>query len=294
VPALVSLTPALAADRLREVAVGTNIDWSHARDGDARYRVGDVELGVQGRPDRDMPDLVTPVVTVRMPGRPPVEVEGSPTSPSFDHRVGVGRWDASRRYVLFQSFTGGAHCCNAIRLVLPEGDRLRVFDLGEWDGGPADELPTDRDGDGAIDFVFADNAFLYAFASYAESFAPPKVMNLVGGELVDVSARPGFRPLFEAAMTEARAGCVTPGGARFEGMSPNGACAAYVAAAARVGRFDEAWAEMLRSYDRDFQWDLPTGCRTPAVPCADGDVIRYADYPEALRRFLIEQGYIAD
>jgi hypothetical protein len=33
------------------------------------------------------------------------------------------------------------------------------------------------------------------------------------------------------------------------------------AAAARGGRFDEAWAEMLREYDRDDRSSLPEGCR---------------------------------
>ena len=106
-----------------------------------------------------------------------------------------------------------------------------MIDFGEWDGDYSDRMPSDLDGDGVIDFVFYDNAFLYAFASYAESGAPPLVMNVVDGDVVDVSDRPGFRYLFEDALREHRQYCLRP-----RDMSPNGACAAYAAAAARVGR----------------------------------------------------------
>jgi hypothetical protein len=74
----------------------------------------------------------------------------------------------------------------------------------------------------------------------------------------------------------------------------NGACAAYVAAAARVGRFQAAWAEMLHSYQRDSNWDLPTGCRVDDRNrgCPPADIIHYRNYPDALRHFLIRLHYI--
>ena len=91
-------------------------------------------------------------------------------------------------------------------------------------------------------------------------------------------------------MTEARRYC-RPRGER----SSNGACAAYVAAAARVGQFDAAWAQMLRSFDRNADWDYPPGCRVAVHPggeCPAASIIRYRDYPAALRAFLLRQGYI--
>lgn len=279
------------AQPAREVPVGTNIDWSHARDPErVRYRSGDVTLSVRAVTSGDDPDsrLARPVVTIQMQGFPPVEVEGSDTPASFDHRLAVGRWDAERPYVLFQTYTGGAHCCNQVYAVLPDGSRLRVVDLGEWDGGPSDTLPTDVDGDGRLDFVFSDNSFLYLFASYADSFAPPLILNIVDGRTEDVSDRPGFRPLFEQSMRESRAVCVDPR------RTPNGACAAYVASAARIGRFDEAWAEMLTHFDLNSTWELPAGCRQQRVAseCPEPARITFGDYPSALRYFLVSAGYI--
>ena len=71
-------------------------------------------------------------------------------------------------------------------------------------------------------------------------------------------------------------------------------CAAYVASAARLGRFDQAWSEMLRAYDRNSNWPLPGDCRVALVDyrCPEGQRTEYADYPEALRAFLVQQGYI--
>ncbi|MGZ8336007.1 MAG: hypothetical protein ACXWU1_05035 [Allosphingosinicella sp.] len=275
---------------VREVPIGTYVDWSDERDGSpARYRAGEVELTFEGRRDPESPDLVQALLTVALPGVAPVTVEGAMTPASFDHRAAVGRAPDRSLFVLFQSFSGGAHCCTEFTFLRPAGGRFEVTSLGEWDGGPLDALPTDFDGDGTIDFVFVDNAFLYAFASYAESSAPPKIFNVVDGARVDVSDRPGFRRLFEEAMQRDRQACLHP-----DGMSPNGACAAYVASAARVGRFDSAWAEMLRAYDRNFEWELPMGCRSLAVdkPCPEGDILRFDNYPDALRAFLVDLGYI--
>lgn len=288
--AICAAAPA-AAQSVRTVPVGTNIDWSYERDGPrARYRSGDVELAFTARREGDDPVMYVPLLTVRMPGSQPVTLEGELTSPTFEHRVTVGRWDSTRPYVLFQSFSGGAHCCTTFELVYPEDGRVRVVDLGEWDGGYWDELPTDRNGDGRLDFVFVDNSFYYAFASYAESWAPPTIRNVVAGDVVDVSTDPSFRPVYEEAMARARRGCVSPE----DGATPNGACPAYVASAARVGQFDPAWAEMLRSYDRSFDWDLPTGCKVEAGEqgCPEDQQVVYETYPDALRAFLIYLGYI--
>ena len=290
--AAVAAGPASGAPTVRAVAEGANIDWSFEHGPNpARYRVGDVTLTLRGRRDRASRDLIVPVLTVAMRGLAPAQTEGAATTASFEHRVTVGRWDAARPYVLFQSYSGGAHCCNEVHVVYPDGGRLRVVDLGEYDGDYLDTLPTDRNGDGRLDFVFADNSFLYAFASYAESWAPPQVINVIDGRAVDVSADPSLRPVYAAEMARERQACVYPE----DGLTPNGACAAYVASAARVGRFDTAWAEMLGAYDRHSDWTLPTGCRVALVDhqCPQGQAIEYGNYPVALRAFLIEQGYIA-
>ena len=256
---------------------GKTIDWSFDHDGSpARYQVGTVALTVRARREGKSEDMVTPLLTIRIPGYAPVQMEGNPLGPNYEHRIAVGRWDSKRPFVLFQSFTGGAHCCNAVQVAYPEKDRLRIVHLGEWDGDYLDEVPTDRNGDARVDFVFRDDSFLYTFTSYADSWSPPQIMNIDGGKAVDVSANPGFRPLFRKSMLEERRACLRLD-KEYADRDPNGACAAYVASAARIGQFDKAWAEMLKAYDRKSSWDLPYKKMT---------------YPQALRRFLVEHKYI--
>ncbi len=270
-----------------EAPFGPDIVWTAADPQPVSARSGPFTLAVRAQADPEDPLLVGPVLRVEMAGMAPVEiVGGKPGGRSMEHRVSVGRWDADRAFVYFQSYSGGAHCCNLIQMVLPEGGALRVIDLGAYDGEPVEYLPEDLDGDGALDFDFYDNRFLYAFASYAASIAPPRFLNVVDGRVVDVSARPGFRARFAEVMEEAREPCAAPDG--------NGACAAFVAAAARVGRFDEAWPEMLRVHDRTSDWGLVAGCRVTLVDslCPEGEEIRFENYPAALRHFLVETGYI--
>ena len=269
--------PSGAAPRVRPFPLGKTINWSLDHDGSpARYQVGTVALTLLARHEGKSRDMVTPLLTIRIPGYAPVQMKGSSLGPSYEHRFAVGPWDSKRPFVLFQSFTGGAHCCNAVQVAYPDKNQLRLGRLGEWDGDYLDDLPVDRNGDGRLDFIFRDDSFLYTFTSYADSWSPPQVMNIVAGRPVDVSADPGFRPLFHTAMLEERNACLGLD-KDFADRNPNGACAAYVASAARVGQFDTAWAEMLKAYDRKSHWDLP---------------YKGTSYPQALRRFLIEHKYI--
>lgn len=73
----------------------------------------------------------------------------------------------------------------------------------------------------------------------------------------------------------------------------NGFLAAYVANKALVGEFGEGWQRMMKHYDRESDWGLTRceagyddggNCQAPEVS--------YKNYPQALRAFLIETGYI--
>lgn len=288
---LKSLATALAALALAQAAadrplpMGSMADWS-GQEGEVSYRSGDVRLSLRGEVDAQWEDAIVAVLTVEMPGHAALRVSGSGSSRTFPHRVAVGQWDASRPYVLFQSFTGGAHCCNIVQVVLPEKGRLTALQIGTFDGDYLDELPRDLDGDGVPDFRFVDNSFLYRFAPYASSYGPPRIITIVDGKATDVSARPAFRDIFEQEMRDSRSSCVDE--------HSNAACAVYVASAARIGRFGEAWREMLASYDRESRWGLEESCRVALADgsCPAGQQIRYADFPGALRAFLLEQGYI--
>jgi hypothetical protein len=273
-------------------ALGTQVIWSFEKNPrPVQYRFGDVTLSVKPYKEAPGEESVAPEVTISAPGRAPVTMRGVEIWPSSGHHIGVGRLDrAGNLFVELQSFTGGAHCCNEIKVAVIEPQQIRVVELGMWDGSPGD-MPRDVDGDGTIDWVQADDSFLYSFASYAESAAPPQIINIVNGKPQDVSARASFRPVFQRALNRTRPHCLT----RRRADSNNSACATYVAAAARIGQFDAAWARASRAYNDKQQWDYPTGCRVtpdPETGCPDSATISYGGFLPSLRAFLAEQGYI--
>ncbi|MEA3014364.1 MAG: hypothetical protein QOD42_2909 [Sphingomonadales bacterium] len=257
------------------------LPWTYrAQPRPLRYRSGDLLITIAARPARDGYGWIVPQVTVSrlrpvMQGpQPPTWVltfRSFPTSPIYEHGLSVGRLDAAgHRFVMWQAYTGGAHCCFDIQLILPDEPERGVISLGNFDMEMMTDIPADVDGDGRTDFVPRDNDFLYAFASFAGSFAPPQIWNVEGGRAVNVSAAPRYRALFVEAMAETRPICLEREGER------NGACAAFIAAAARIGETDRAWAEMLAAYDRD----------------GDGD--ERGPFPARLRAFLVAHGYLRE
>lgn len=190
----------------------------------------------------------------------------------------------SDRQVLFSSFSGGAHCCTSLTLLEIKDGAWRATDLGQRDGDAA-QLPRDLDGDGVKEFVFVDQSFLYTFDSYAGSWGPPVVVSVADGRVRDVSAQARFKSMYQSELAEMRDAC---------GERANGACAAYVATAARVGQLDQAWAFMLRSYDQSSDWIYPSACRVrTAAECPAEAELKFASFPESLQWFLGEQGYTA-
>ena len=284
---LVSLTaaPTPAAAQAKAVVVGRTLEWPEAPRSQV-YRLGDLALEMRNIVDPTDPSILHRSLVLRNPGASPLTIEGD--DGAYAPTVMVVRDPSGVPIILFQTYSGGAHCCTTVHAIdtLPEGFQSILIHSG--DGGPLEEAPTDVDGDGELDFVFYDNAFLYRFASYADSFAPPTIFNIQQGEAVDVSARPGFRALFETSFAEAHARCLDPGD-----QARNGACAAFVASAARLGRFEQAWAEMSGAYDRTSDWGLEV-CRVPMPDgeCPSGERA-IGSFPEVLRSFLVEQEYIA-
>lgn len=198
----------------------------------------------------------------------------------------VVKLDASQpdHQVLFSSFSGGAHCCTSLTMLELKDGAWRATHFGQWDGDvPA--VPTDLDGDGIKEFTFVDQAFLYAFESYAGSWAPTVIKTVRDGRVVDVSDEARFRSIYRRELPQMREAC---------GQRANGACAAFVATSARVGEIDQAWSYMLSSYDQYSDWSLPTACRVrTADSCPAAAEYAFETYPEALQWFLGELGYIA-
>lgn len=263
---------------------GTIVDWDDEKSPRATYAGGGYLLELSGRQHDETRD---PVMRISGRGVKPLTHVGEGGFSVATLRFGVGKIDPEARGngVLFMDFSGGAHCCTHVVLLEQLQGRWRTVDLDTWDGEGVNAFPEDEDGDGRPDLLFYDNAFLYAFASYAESWAPHLIRNVVGGKVVDVSKSGPFRKVYEAQRQEMRGDC---------GKHNNGACAAYVAVAARLGRVDEAWRFMLKNYDRQKTWALPTACRRPKGKgdCPKDAEVTFATYPEALRWFLGEHGYM--
>lgn len=277
---------ALAALLTTPVFAAPMTNWS-AKDNGSPKTYAAQGLSVTLTAGKDKDGDAVPQITVQAPGVPQFKADGTsgfdPPTASF----GVGRFDPKSPgpQVLFTSFTGGAHCCNDIVLIERASKGWRSVDLGEWDGDGPENIPADVDGDGSADFVFVDNAFLYTFDSYAGSWAPPVVLNVIDGKVVDVSTDPRFRKVFADDMAQAQKLCA---------QKQNGACAGYVADGARVEQFDAAWKFMLAHYDAKQDWDLPTRCNGTMGDdgTCKGQELKPKDYPQALRWFLEDHNYI--
>lgn len=267
------------------IVAGQELEWSAERYPDEVVRrTGPMTIRI-GRMTED--DMIAPVVTVSY-GASSATMTGELVPADYVHRIGVFRnVPGGPPAVMLQSFSGGAHCCNHVQMVEAVGNRLRTVDLGSFDGDRMD-LPDDISGEGVADFVVPDQDFLYSFTAYAASYAPPRILNVVGGRVVDVSTRPAFARVFRRVVTDAGKVCR----ADPDGAVRNGACAAYVAAAGRAGGLQRAWSDMLASYDPSQEWEYPTGCAVDAEECPPGKSIKYPGYPYALLDFLKTRDYV--
>lgn len=229
-----------------------------------------------------------PVIAVSTPRQGKAELVGQEATLGLSATFFVLKLDpqSDGPAVIFTSFSWGAHCCTEIDILDPVGSAWVTVNTGSWDGDGLTETPSDIDGDGIPDIVLRDNSFLYTFDAYAFSWAPPVVLNVVGGKLSDVSTSGRYRRLFADDMSGAKAQCL---------RHINGGCAGYVADAARIGQVDAAWKIMRTAYqhqvDPMFQ---PTVCAAPmtADKCPVGKEQKIKTFPQALAWFLANQGYI--
>ena len=227
-----------------------------------------------------------PIVTVFADGEQVAQIEGESLG-SFDPPVSVQIAEIdpanANPEVVVSFFTGGAHCCSDTKLITSnkDGSGWQTVGVGQFDGGPL--LATDLNGDGRYVFETRDNAFLYAFACYACSAAPLKILTVEGGEVKNVSGDPSFRPAHEAYMRS----IVT--------LVPeeelNGFLAGYVGEKSLLGEGKEAWKLMLAHYDRSADQGLDF-CDKPLDEegACPGTTTRLT-FPEALERMLNENGY---
>jgi hypothetical protein len=191
--------------------------------------------------------------------------------------------------VVMTAFTGGAHCCTVTRIATAQApDQWRVLDAGQLDGDGYQIV--DVDNDGAAELISVDNAFLYAFDSYADSYAPTRIAKLDGSDLNDVTDEPSYRGFLRRRVEEMEAE------ARKDPRlwHSNGFLGGWVAAKSLIGQFDTAWRRMLSSYDRKSDWSLEECTTGEDLDKCPKDKVRQRSFPEALKKLMVDNGYPTD
>jgi hypothetical protein len=86
--------------------------------------------------------------------------------------------------VLVDVFTGGAHCCSATEILRFDGTSYRASSRNWADAG---YRLADLDDDGRPEFRTSDTRFAYAFASFADSAFPIRVLAWSNGQFANVT-----------------------------------------------------------------------------------------------------------
>ena len=307
----VAFFPAAASARTPQpapIAPGQVVEWSLAKGGDgATYRVGALTLRLNATPPPEPGESLaaadkvwrTPILTLDAPGRAPLSVAGVEGDTLATARFAAGKLDpeAPGLQVVFASDTDGLNCCTTYKVVEEDahGPGWTVLDVGTFAGPPLAAFPRDVDGDGAPDFVFGDDAFNYAFCGY-DCSAPPDLAyppfrsyEVRGGRVWDTTRARRHRRELAGDLSSAYGPCV--------GAHENGACAGFVAAAARLGRRAWAWNLMLPGYAPGHGVGVATA-RLPhthlqdQAPVRNGQKIVFQRFPDALEAFLVRHCYM--
>jgi hypothetical protein len=157
------------------------LSWNAATDGDPKtYTIDGYTLTLSSR---GMPDDKVPALHVKAPSGQETEITGAGGVPDVSAQFGIGKLDeqSGTEQVIFSTFTGGAHCCTVVQVLVLAGGQWKALDLGQWDGGGFGDFPTDIDGNGYADLIFSDDRFAYAFTDYADSLMPPRIFEIRGG-----------------------------------------------------------------------------------------------------------------
>lgn len=189
--------------------------------------------------------------------------------------------------LVFTRFTGGAHCCTQTWVATnPHGAQTwELLELAMLDS--EGYWFEDIDGDGALELLSVDNRFLYAFESYAGSFAPIRIEQVRGGKLLDV----GKAQAFAAAIRQDLAAMEFSAKLNPDLWRSNGFLAAWVAAKMRLGQGDVAWAMAESNLDPNSDFG-PQICKLNiALDECPAEELQKMPIAQALAQFLAESDY---
>lgn len=197
------------------------------------------------------------------------------------NRFGVGRLEGrDKPAILVVATPASDGCCLNVQLVYRARDGLKIADVGEMPTDVAERFPSDLNNDGSPEWILPDRRFTAAFGPSGPP--PPRVFRFERGALRDASATGEFSEVFSNHLAPAQRLCA---------LGSSGACAAFVANAARLGKADWAWDIMLSNYARDPVHQAAGECGAQEVEgaCPSED---HKAFPDRLRRFLIAAGYV--
>lgn len=136
----------------------------------------------------------------RFPDAIVVEIDGF-----APHRVGIddgpwvnyGQWvgavtlsdSKEAPSILFEAYSGGAHCCSLLRVITPVDGALRSIAFEPAEGELRAKLPSDIDGDGIVDIVREGEHVCSGAACTARN----AIYNIVEGKRIDVTSEPRFQ-----------------------------------------------------------------------------------------------------
>jgi serine protease Do len=189
--------------------------------------------------------------------------------------------------LVFSRYTGGAHCCtNTWIATKPHGAAgWSLTDAGKLDGGGF--YFEDVDGDGYMELMSADNSFLYAFDSYAGSFAPVKISQLRAGTIEDVSDHPEM----QVRLKQELAGMEYAAKVDPALWKSNGFLAGWAANKLRLGQGEEAWQTVVENIDSKSEFG-PQECLTgQKIDDCPAEQLKPIPILKALAEFLKENGY---
>ncbi len=181
--------------------------------------------------------------------------------------------------VIISTNSGGAHCCTNFIIYTWQKNQFFETEIGNLNAGGG--VFKDLNGDGRIEFLTEDNAFLYLFSSYAGSFPPSQILSFNNGEFKNVT-RQYSQELKSTAWQMYQAFLES----KKEGYEVNGILAGYVAEKILLGEYEAGWKFMLANYDRTSDWGLE-------IYRGEKVIGKYPNFPTALKAFLIKEGYLS-
>lgn len=165
--------------------------------------------------------------------------------------------------VIADFYTGGAHCCT-YSLIYHYDAKQKQYVESRVAWGNLGYRLKDFEGDGKLEFYSADDSFAYAFASYAGSAFPIKILRFETGEMVDVT-----RKYPKQIYSDAYRLWESYQQIKAQDSEVKGVLAAYLADKYLLGQQADGWKQLETAYQESDR----------------------EEYFASLRKFLKETGY---